>query len=158
MGSAELDEVDQRILYLLQEDARFNTATDIAEEVDVTANTVRNRIQRLEERGIVRGYTPLVDYERADYQLKVVMRCTAPVPERTDLSKAALEIDGVTEVRELMAGQRNVEVTVVAAESHDVTVAASQLTELGLEIEEEELVKNDYQRPFDGFGVDTTCK
>ena len=156
MGSAELDEVDQRILHLLQEDARFNTATDIAEEVDVTANTVRNRIQRLEERGIVRGYTPLVDYERADYQLKVVIRCTVPVPERTDISKAALEVDGVTEVRELMAGQRNVEVTVVAAESHDVTVAASRLTELGLEIEEEELVKNDYQRPFDGFGTDAT--
>ncbi|WP_293026987.1 Lrp/AsnC family transcriptional regulator [Natronococcus sp.] len=67
MASEELDEVDRAILYLLQEDARFNSAADIAGKVDVTANTVRNRIQRLEERGIIRGYIPLIDYEQADY-------------------------------------------------------------------------------------------
>lgn len=150
----KLDAVDRRILYLLQEDARFTTATEIAEEVDVTANTVRNRIERLEEREIITGYIPLIDYERAEYPLKVVIRCTAPVPERTDLAKAALDVDGVTEVRELMAGQRNVEITVVASESQSVTVAASKLVELGFEIEEEELMKNDYRSPFDRFEVD----
>lgn len=154
MASEELDEVDRAILHFLQKNARFNSAADIAEKVDVTANTVRNRIQRLEERGIIKGYIPLIDYEQADYQLKVVIRCTAPVPERTELAKKALDIKGVIAVRELMTGRRNVEVTVAAAEGDQMTVAASALTELGFDIDDEELVKNDYKQRFDHFDLD----
>ena len=156
MASDELDAVDRGILHMLQEDARFNNASDIAERVDVTANTVRNRIDRLEERGIIRGYVPVIDYEQADYQLKVVMRCSAPVPERTDLAQKARGIEGVIEVRELMTGRRNVEVTVVADEGEQITAAASALTELGFGIEDEELIKNDYTQPFAHFEVDDT--
>lgn len=158
MASEELDEVDSAILHLLQEDARFNSATDIAGKVDVTANTVRNRIQHLEERGIIQGYVPLVDYEQADYQLRVIMRCTAPIPKRPELAQKALDIEGVIEVQELMAGRRNVEVTVVAAEGDQMTNAASALTELGFEIDDEELVKSNYKQPFDHFGPDTVTE
>lgn len=156
MASDELDAVDRGILRMLQEDARFNNASDIADRVDVTANTVRNRIERLEGRGVIRGYIPVIDYEQADYQLKVVIRCTIPVPDRTELAQKALDIEGVIEVRELMTGRRNVEVTVVADEGEQMTAAASALTDLGFDIEDEELVKNDYVRPFERFEADDT--
>ncbi|WP_114579551.1 Lrp/AsnC family transcriptional regulator [Saliphagus sp. LR7] len=158
MTSEELDEVDSAILHLLQVDARFNSVTDIAEKADVTANTVRNRIQGLEERGIIKGYVPLVDYEQADYQLRVVMRCTAPIPKRPELAQKALDIEGVIEVQELMAGRRNVEVTVVAAEGDQMTDAASALTELGFDIDDEELVKSYYKQPFDHFDPDSAME
>lgn len=151
MESTELDDLDRRILHMLQADARNNTATGIAEEVGVTANTVRNRIERLEEEGIVAGYGAQVRYEEAGYQLRVSMKCTAPVPERPETAARALEVDGVVAVRELMTGRANVEVTVVAAASSEVTEAATRIHEIGLEIEAEELVKNDHLRPFDGF-------
>lgn len=151
MESDQLDEVDRGILHMLQTDARNNTATDIAEVVGVTANTVRNRIERLEDRGIISGYTTHVQYEEAGYQLKVSMKCSAPVPDRTDLAEQALEIDGVIAVRELMTGRGNIEVTVVAGASEEVTEAAARVHEIGLEIEAEELVKNDHGRPFAGF-------
>lgn len=154
MSSKSLDDVDRAILHLLQRDARNNSAADIADRVDVTANTVRNRIQRLEERGIVDGYAPVVEYERADYQIKVVMICTAPVPDRTDLAHEALEVENVIDVRELMTGKRNVLVTAVAAESETMTEIASNLHDIGLAVEGEELVKNDYTVPFDGFTPD----
>jgi len=83
-----------------------------------------------------------------------VIRCTAPVPERTELAKEALDINGVIAVRELMTGRRNVEVTVAAAEGDQMTAAASALTELGFDIDDEELVKNDYKQRFDHFGLD----
>lgn len=63
MSIDELDELDRGILHCLQEDARNNSAADIAEKVGVTANTVRNRIQRLEEEGVIQKYTPIIDYE-----------------------------------------------------------------------------------------------
>ena len=154
MNPEVLDEIDRGILHLLQKDARNHSAAAIAEEVDVTANTVRNRIRRLEEEGIVEGYAPLLDYERADFQVKVAMICTAPSPGRTALAEEALDVAGVVEVRELMTGKRNVIVTAVAAETERMTEVASALHDIGLAIEEEELVKNDYAQPFDHFGID----
>lgn len=151
MSSQELDAVDRGILHLLQEDARNNTAAAIAEHVGVTANTVRNRIARLEERGVLTGYVPEVDYEQAGYQLKVSIECSAPVPDRTDLAEQALDIDGVVGVRELMTGRGNIQLTVVADESEDVTTAAARIHDIGLDIEAEELVKNDHSRPFSRF-------
>lgn len=153
MALDELDDVDRGILHLLQQDARSYTATDIADHVGVTANTVRNRIERLEEHGIISGYVPRIEYEQAGYQLVVSIRCTAAVAERSELAKAALDIDGVVAVRELMTGRGNVELTVVAAESDDLTRTASAVDELGLQIEAEELIKNDHVQPFDHFDV-----
>lgn len=152
MASETIDEVDRGILHLLQQDARNNSAADIATSVDVTPNTVRNRIRRLEERGVIEGYCPLINYERAGYQIKVLMICTAPVPEREALAKEAIDLSRVIHVRELMTGHRNLLVTAVASESQSMTEVASRLHNIGLEIEEEKLVKNDHARPFSHFG------
>lgn len=54
--SFEIDNIDERILYRLVEDARSTTAPDIADEVGVTDTTIRNRIGRLEENGVITGY------------------------------------------------------------------------------------------------------
>jgi predicted ArsR family transcriptional regulator len=54
----DLDDADRGILHALQENAREATAVEMAEAVDVSASTVRNRIDRLESTGVVRGYTP----------------------------------------------------------------------------------------------------
>jgi len=156
MSSEALDDTDRAILYFLQEDARNNTATDIADVVGVTANTVRNRIRRLEERDIINGYVPLVDYEQAGYQLEVDMICSASINERSGLAEKALEVDGVVHVRERMTGRENVIVTTIAAEGDELTAIASRLDNLGLTIEAEELVKNDYVKPFDRFDVNST--
>lgn len=154
MSSESLDDIDRGILHLLQEDARNHTASDIADQVGVTANTVRNRIRRLEERDIVNGYVPLVDYEQAGYQLEVDMICSASINERSALAREALQVDGVTRVRERMTGRENVIVTTVAAESDELTAIASRLDDIGLVVEAEELLKNDYVCPFAHFGTD----
>ncbi|TYT60334.1 Lrp/AsnC family transcriptional regulator [Natrialba swarupiae] len=155
MNSDKLDETDRGILHLLQEDARNYSAADIAEEVGVTANTVRNRISRLQERGVIDGYVPLLNYEQAGYQLTVIMCCTAPIPKRRTLAQRAGTIDGVTQVREVMTGHQNVQVIAVASESEKITEIANRLHELGLKVESEELVKNEYVQPFGNFDKNT---
>jgi len=64
--SHHLDEIDRRILHALMSDARNTSAPMIAEGLNVSAATVRNRIERLEEEGVIRGYTAIVDFEQAD--------------------------------------------------------------------------------------------
>ena len=147
-----LDEVDRAILQWLQRDARHSTAVEISEAVGVSDGTVRNRIENLEREGVIEGYIPLINYEAAGYQLQVRVMCTAPVTERERLAREALRIEGVIEVRELMTGNKNVEVTAVPPKSEDVTHIAETLSELGLEVETEDLIRQHFIRPFSYFG------
>lgn len=148
-----LDDIDRSILQILQRDARHTTAVDIAEKLDVSDGTVRNRIEALEQRGIIEGYVPLVDYEEAGFQLQIRIVCSARIVEREELAEEALLIEGVVEVEEAMTGKENVVVTAVAPEHDDLTRIAKSLDALGLDVEREELVRNHYFRPFNHFGV-----
>ena len=56
-----LDAVDERILALLQENAR-RTFGDIGRQVGLSAPAVKRRVDRLEESGVIRGYTAIVDH------------------------------------------------------------------------------------------------
>jgi len=146
-----LDVLDRQILAGLQREARHISSRDIAKQVDASPSTVRKRIQRLEREGIVTQYTAHVDYERAGYQLHVQVACTAPVPERRELADAAFGIGGVVGVRELATGERNVVVTVVGEDGDDLTRIAEELSEIGLTVLDEELVRSDRSVPFSGF-------
>lgn len=147
----ELDALDRRVLFSLQRDARGTSSGDIALDTDVSASTVRNRIASLEQRGILRGYHADVDYERSGYQLYTLVVCTAPIPDRERLAKAALDVPGVVEVREVMTGTANVHVDVVGADGDDLSRIGRELDELGLDVVDEDLIRNRYTTPFRGF-------
>jgi Lrp/AsnC family leucine-responsive transcriptional regulator len=55
-----IDETDAIILDLLQENARISQA-DVARVVGLAPSAVLERIRKLEGRGVIRGYTALVD-------------------------------------------------------------------------------------------------
>jgi DNA-binding Lrp family transcriptional regulator len=138
-----LDDLDRAILGELQRDARHASSGAIAESMGVSASTVRKRIKRLESEGIVTGYHAMVDYEKAGYQLHMQFFCTAPIPERESLAEQALDVPGVVGVREIATGEENLLVSVVAEDSDDLTDVARTLSELGLSIVEEELIRGD---------------
>lgn len=146
------DEIDKRILYHLARDARNTAAPAIADEVEVTPATIRNRIRQLEEHGILRGYHADIDYERIGGRVTYQFDCTAPVPDRDRLARAALEVSGVVTVRELMTGHANLAITVVGVDTDDVSRIASELSDLGLEIEDEGVIEEEYHHPYHPFG------
>lgn len=154
MIDIDLDEIDMGILHLLQEDARNLTPVDMAERLPVTDGTVRNRIERMEEAGIIEGYVPNLNYEAAGFPLRIVFTCTAPVTERAELAEQILQTDGVIEVQELMKSRRNVSVVAVATETDRITHITTELHNLGLTVEDEELLRHVYTQPFNHFGSD----
>lgn len=149
-----LDDVDRRVLYRLMADARTTSASAIAEEVDVSARTIRNRIGQLEERGIITGYHASVDFERTGARLTNLFICTAPVPERETLARTALGVPGVINVREVMSGRENLHITAVGTDTNDITRIARALSVLGLDIEEEDLLQREHVQPYGPFGPD----
>jgi DNA-binding Lrp family transcriptional regulator len=58
-----MDEVDEKILSILQEDGRASF-TNIAEQVEVSEGTVRNRVEKLQETGVIQNFTVNVNRER----------------------------------------------------------------------------------------------
>ncbi|PSP33159.1 ArsR family transcriptional regulator [Halobacteriales archaeon QH_10_70_21] len=155
METADIDELDERIIYELQRDARHTSASDIADECGVSPSTVRKRIQGLEEAGVLRGYHPDVDYERAGYQLRTLIIGTAPIPEREELARAALDVDGVVAVREVMTGSGNLHVEVVGADGDDLSRIGRDLDALGIEVEDEDLIRNEYENPYERFATES---
>ncbi|WP_439027416.1 Lrp/AsnC family transcriptional regulator [Haloarchaeobius sp. DT45] len=151
MTIRELDDLDRRILHELQSEARHTSSSDVAAELDVSASTVRNRIQRLEDDGVLRGYHADVDYERAGYQLFTLIVCTAPIPNREELARAAAEVDGVVEVQEVMTGEANVLVRAVGADGDDLTRIGEELDELGLKVSDEDLIRSTHRSSYSGF-------
>lgn len=67
-----LDETDRRIISVLQNDARASMRS-IAEQAGVSLGTVSNRVRRLEEAGVIRGYSVRLDPELSGWELTVVI-------------------------------------------------------------------------------------
>lgn len=151
MAENPLDDLDRYIIYSLQGDARHTSASTIAESQDIAPSTVRHRIRQLEDRGVIKGYPLDVDYERVGLQLHTLIVCNAPIPERETLAREALEVPGVVSVQEIMTGAENVLVNAVGADHDDLSRIGQDLNALGLEIVDEDLVRNSYFQPFDRF-------
>lgn len=153
-ANVRLDEIDRTVIHALMRDARNISAPTIAERVNVSPGTIRNRIDRLEDRGVIEGYTALVDFERAEGRLRNLYLCNVPVAEREALANEARTIPGVVNVRELMTGRRNLHVMAVGEDTDDLRRIARALSSLGIEIEDEDLVQNESHEPYAPFGTD----
>ena len=66
-----LDKVDQKIIALLQQNARI-AYKDLAAHVGLSAPAVTERIARLQERGVIQAYRTDIDYFVCGYQLEAV--------------------------------------------------------------------------------------
>lgn len=149
-----LDDIDKRTIYRLTEDARNTSAPDIADEVNVSPGTIRNRIEELERRDIIKGYHAHVDYEQGEGLLTDLFMCSTSVTDREKLAKQVLQIPGVVNVREIMTGQEDLRVKAVGTGTEDLTRIAHAITELGIDIEDEELIQREYFQPYRPYGPD----
>lgn len=150
----DLDDVDKEILYLLQEDSRNHTNSQISDAVGISPSTVGKRLKKLESVGIIQGYHLTLDYNGAGYPLRVLFICTTPITDRSELIRDVLDLPGVISVRELMTGQNNVHIEVVGKANDDITSLATTINEMGIQINEEVLVKNQYLKPASVFKAD----
>lgn len=72
----KVDLLNRKILNCLQQNAR-QTNTDIAKTVGITSPAVAERIRKLEDAGVIKGYYTELSYYELDYQLRALITIRA---------------------------------------------------------------------------------
>ncbi|NOX83143.1 MAG: Lrp/AsnC family transcriptional regulator [Alphaproteobacteria bacterium] len=65
-----MDAIDRIIVRSLQQNGRL-TNNDLAEKVNLSPSPCLRRVRKLEEEGVIKGYTTLVDHEKYGFPLCV---------------------------------------------------------------------------------------
>lgn len=94
----KLDQIDHEILGLLQEDAR-RTVSDIASHVNLSPAPVKRRIDRLEELGVISGYTVVLDHGKLGAAIEAFTEVR--IDTDADIDEIVAGMTRMPEVREL---------------------------------------------------------
>ena len=67
----QLDDTDRRLLTVLLEDARISQR-GLAQRIGVAQGTITNRLRRLKDLGVIKGYTVLLEPESIGWTMTVI--------------------------------------------------------------------------------------
>lgn len=70
---ANLDNIDYQILEQLKDNGR-KPYRQIAQELHLAVGTITNRVQKLEEQGIIQGFKIQLDYQQLGYKLETIIK------------------------------------------------------------------------------------
>lgn len=96
-----IDNLDKRILEIMKKDSRC-PYVEIADKLGVSEGTVRSRVHRMTEEGIIRGFT----IKTSSKNVKALVEVKIDVNTDTEaIAKELSKYDGVTEVFEVTGDQ-----------------------------------------------------
>ncbi|WP_104666404.1 Lrp/AsnC family transcriptional regulator [Ensifer adhaerens] len=100
-----LDSIDRNILRLLRLDARRSNAS-LASEVGLSPSACLRRIKLMEQSGVIRGYTALVDTSNVEATITVIINITLDRQTEDYLDRFEAAVRRYPELREcfLMTG------------------------------------------------------
>lgn len=132
----KIDNINKKILYLLQKDAR-KTYKEIANELKRSETTIRDRIKAMERVGIIQGYTALID--KTALGLNFFAMIFGNPNSSTELDKVTEKIKRVKNVLRVyqISGNKRLAIFMVAPSYKDLKeIIRTQLLPLGLKDEE----------------------
>ena len=102
----KLDEVDLKILRILQNDSK-KTTKEIAEMLNLTASPVYERSRRLEKKGYIKGYVALLDKKLINRPVIAICMVSLRYHDEGFIDKFDRQIRALSEVQECyhMAGK-----------------------------------------------------
>lgn len=116
-----LDDKDSKILQLLQNNGRM-TNVELAKYVELTPSATLERVRKLEERGLIRGFTAQLNSKALGLGLMafIHVRVVADIIRESDsVASAISKIPSVLEVHEI-AGEDCLLVKVKARDTDDL--------------------------------------
>lgn len=113
-----LDGTDWELLRALQKDARA-AYSDLAKHVGLTPPAVSERVRRLEDAGIIRGYGADLDLQGLGYPMTAIVRLAVPSGRQcTTLLESLAEIPEVLEAFRVTGTDSAIIRAVVSSSEH----------------------------------------
>ena len=110
-----MDGIDEQILKLLKENARISFV-DIASKLNISEGTIRSRVKKMVEDGIIRKFTII----SASKNIKALIAVKIDININTsDISKKIMKIDGVETVYET-SGEDDIVVIINVMDSDEL--------------------------------------
>ncbi len=100
MKNLKLEELDRKILGMLNSDARMSFNL-IAKNLKISATTLYSKVRELEESGVLKGYIPLIDREFAGYKLMAVINLRVKHDQSIEVQKVIARFPEVQAVYEV---------------------------------------------------------
>jgi Lrp/AsnC family leucine-responsive transcriptional regulator len=103
-----LDTIDRRMLTLLQEDGRI-TNQDLSEKVGLSPTPCLRRLKRLEESGVIKGYSAIVDPKAYGLPFSVFVSVRLSQQNQEHIAEFEKAVESWSEVAEcyLMTGSQD---------------------------------------------------
>ena len=117
--SHRIDEIDAKILELLQRDGRMQRS-DVSEEVDLSISAVSERMRKLDERYVIEEYRAVVDAKRLLLDITAFIRVSVDGSEH--YPNFVDQVEGMEQVLELHS--------ITGAGSHLMKVRTTDTTAL----------------------------
>ncbi|MDD1771719.1 MAG: Lrp/AsnC family transcriptional regulator [Methanomassiliicoccales archaeon] len=140
-----VDAMNRRILKLLVDNGRM-THIEIAAKLKRSPSTVRDRIKRMEDDGIILGYFAVVNSERMGMHVDAVLMANLHQGVSAEMLRKLREVDEVKEVLQI-TGPRRIMIRLQARDTSSLEqVISSKVLPLGLEDTELRLVMSSANR------------
>lgn len=101
-----MEEINRKILAMLARDGRLSF-TELARQTGLSVSAVQQRVRRLEERGVIRGYTAQIDPEEAGLPLTAFVSIKPFDPAAPDDSPERLAHLSAIEACHSVAGEES---------------------------------------------------
>ncbi len=125
-----MQDTDRDIVRLLVKDGRMSY-TDLAEQVGLSVSAVHQRVRRLEERGVIRGYRADVDPDAVGHPLTAFIAVRPFEPRAPDDVPERLADIGAVESCYSVAGDESYLLKVRVASPAALEMVLQQIREAG---------------------------
>ena len=114
--SANTDEIDEKILHILQADAR-RAFVDIANEIGLSESAVRRRVKNLVDGAIIKRFT--IELGASDKTSAITLISVASTADTSAVSNRLMDLNGVKVVYEI-TGQYDIAAIIAAPAIVDI--------------------------------------
>ena len=114
--SANTDEIDEKIIRILQADAR-RAFVDIANDIGLSESAVRRRVKNLVDRAIIKRFT--IELGASDKTSAITLISVASTADTSAVSTRMMELSGVKVVYEI-TGQYDIAAIIAAPAIVDI--------------------------------------
>jgi Lrp/AsnC family transcriptional regulator for asnA, asnC and gidA len=127
----KIDKMNKKILNILQRNGRM-TYKEVAKKIDRAQSTVRDRIGIMEEDGVIKGYTVVINKKKAGLDCYAMIRCKLDPAKLEPITRKLLRVENVLQVYHT-SGEHNLTFQIATCDYEEMKrVLSEQVAPLGI--------------------------